>query len=384
MNCLALPPRPARLRPQPAACPVARPGARGGAVCAELRRRRRKQRAARRPHQRDLPVGTGHRQASRKPPHEHGGMYEYGSRVGVWRILREFDPARLPLTVFGVVMALERYPELVRLCGAGDEIANHGLRWIHYQHMPEATERGTCAVAMRPMRTAHRRQLAPLGWYTGRDSPNTRRLVADQGGFEYDSDYYGDDLPFWLQVQKTDGSAGAAPGGALHAGHQRHALRAGAGLQHRRPTSSVPARRLRRAVRRRRRAPRMMSIGMHCRLLGKPGRMRALQRFLDHMQARTSASGSAGASTSRGTGRPCTPSTPPPPSSGLDQLTAMLTLHRSMPPGQPTSRRCWTAPTNIRPGWRRAGLAEAALCQLAALKHALASSVREAGRANGN
>jgi peptidoglycan/xylan/chitin deacetylase (PgdA/CDA1 family) len=93
----------------------------------------------------------------------------------------------------------------------------------------------------------------PLGWYTGRDSPNTRRLVADYGGFAYDSDYYGDDLPFWMKVRKTDGSRGAAPGRAVHAGLQRHALRPAPGLLARRPLLPVHARHLRRALRRRRR-----------------------------------------------------------------------------------------------------------------------------------
>ncbi|MEQ1660253.1 MAG: polysaccharide deacetylase family protein, partial [Hylemonella sp.] len=124
------------------------------------------------------------------------GIYEYGSRQGVWRILREFEQRGLPLTVFGVATALQRSPEV---CSAfqelGHEIACHGLKWIHYQNLDEAVERAHMAQAMEILRqlTGER----ALGWYTGRDSPNTRRLVADYGGFEYDSDYYGDDLPFW-------------------------------------------------------------------------------------------------------------------------------------------------------------------------------------------
>jgi len=184
-------------------------------------------------------------------------MYEYGSRVGVWRILKEFDQRRLPLTVFGVVSALERYPELVaHFMARGDEIANHGLRWIHHQHMPEATERRHIRVASEQLRTLMG-GVAPAGWYTGRDSPNTRRLVVEQGGYEYDSDYYGDDLPFWLQVQKLAAGAkgrrkpGAASGGAVLAGYQRHALRAGAGLQYRRALLHLPARQFRCPVRRR-------------------------------------------------------------------------------------------------------------------------------------
>jgi peptidoglycan/xylan/chitin deacetylase (PgdA/CDA1 family) len=130
------------------------------------------------------------------------GIYEYGSRVGVWRILREFERRGLPLTVFGVTMALERCPEVTAaLVELNHEIACHGWRWIHYQSVDEATERAHMAVAMAAMhRLTGAREVgaaapatAPVhgaGWYTGRDSPNTRRLVADFGGFEYDSDYY--------------------------------------------------------------------------------------------------------------------------------------------------------------------------------------------------
>jgi len=110
-------------------------------------------------------------------------MYEYGSRVGVWRILREFERRGLPLTVFGVGMALQRYPELVHaFMEQGHEIANHGLRWIHYQNLPEATERRHMVLATHVLRDMTGGAW-PLGWYTGRDSPNTRRLLADQGGY---------------------------------------------------------------------------------------------------------------------------------------------------------------------------------------------------------
>ena len=133
-------------------------------------------------------------------------MYEYGSRAGVWRILREFDARKLPLTVFGVAMALERYPELVgEFMRRGHEIACHGLRWIHYQHMPEAAERRHVDIATQVLKELSGGAW-PLGWYTGRDSPNTRRLVVEHGGYEYDSDYYGDDLPFWAEVEKSDGT----------------------------------------------------------------------------------------------------------------------------------------------------------------------------------
>ncbi|MBL8312258.1 MAG: allantoinase PuuE [Rubrivivax sp.] len=210
-------------------------------------------------------------------------MYEYGSRVGVWRILKEFDQRRLPLTVFGVVSALERYPELVaHFMARGDEIANHGLRWIHHQHMPEATERRHIRVASEQLR-ALMGGVAPAGWYTGRDSPNTRRLVVEQGGYEYDSDYYGDDLPFWLQVQKGDGSLAphlVVPY-SLDTNDMRYVQAQGFNTGEHFFTylrDSFDA-----LYAEGDETPRMMSIGMHCRLLGKPGRIGSLQRFLDHI-----------------------------------------------------------------------------------------------------
>ena len=218
------------------------------------------------------------------------GIYEYGSRVGVWRILREFERRGLPLTVFGVSMALQRCPEVTAAFRElGHEIACHGWRWIHYQGLDEAVEREHLQTGMRIIE-----QLAgerPLGWYTGRDSPNTRRLVADHGGFEYDSDYYGDDLPFWLQVRKSDGTLAphlvvpytldcndmrfALPQGYSHGGeffeYLRDAFDAHYAEGARDPADGGGG-------------PSMMSIGMHCRLLGRPGRIGALQRFLDHVQ----------------------------------------------------------------------------------------------------
>jgi peptidoglycan/xylan/chitin deacetylase (PgdA/CDA1 family) len=126
--------------------------------------------------------------------------------VGVWRLLGEFERRGLPLTVFGVGMALERYPDVTQaFVELGHEIASHGWRWIHYQDVDEEAERAHMAQAMASLQSlTGGRDPHGLGWYTGRDSPHTRRLVADFGGFAYDSDYYGDDLPFWLQVRTTD------------------------------------------------------------------------------------------------------------------------------------------------------------------------------------
>ena len=210
-------------------------------------------------------------------------IYEYGSRVGVWRLLREFERRGLPLTIFGVGMALQRSPEVTAaFVELGHEIACHGWRWINYQQVDEATERAHMQAGIEAIRqlTGH----SPLGWYTGRDSPNTRRLVADVGGFEYDSDYYGDDLPFWLQVRRSDGALAphlvvpytldandmrfALPQGFSHGDEFFEYLRDAFDVHYAEGDER----------------PSMMSIGMHCRLLGRPGRLRALQRFLDHVQ----------------------------------------------------------------------------------------------------
>jgi len=212
-------------------------------------------------------------------------IYEYGSRTGVWRILREFERRGLPLTVFGVGMALERHPELTRaFVELEHEIACHGWRWIHYQNVDEATEREHMRQCVEVIERLSGQR--PCGWYTGRDSPQTRRLVAEYGGFEYDSDYYGDDLPFWLQVVKSDGSAvpHLVVPYALDTNDMRFSLPQGFATGHdfymylRHAFDVLYAEGAQ--------APKMMSIGMHCRLLGRPGRFRALQRFLDHIATR--------------------------------------------------------------------------------------------------
>jgi putative urate catabolism protein len=210
-------------------------------------------------------------------------IYEYGSRAGVWRILREFDQRKLPLTVFGVSLALQRNPALVdALLAQGHEIACHGLRWLHYQHIDIETERTHMRQASEIIQHMTN-GLWPRGWYTGRDSPNTRKLVIEHGGFEYDSDYYGDDLPFYMPVTTSAGSIVkqlvvpytldandmrfATPQGFNTAQHFFEYLR-----------DSFDALYAEGAEQ-----PKMMSIGMHCRLLGRPGRIVALQKFLDHV-----------------------------------------------------------------------------------------------------
>lgn len=210
-------------------------------------------------------------------------IYEYGSRVGVWRILKEFEKRGLPLTVFGVAMALERNPEATAAFRElGHEIACHGWRWIHYQEVPEAVEREHMAIGMALMErlTGER----PLGWYTGRDSPNTRRLVADYGGFLYDSDYYGDDLPFWTRVTKTDGNTTPhliVPY-TLDANDMRFSLPQG--FSHGEEFFQYLKDSFDALYAEGEDSPRMLSVGLHCRLTGRPGRIRALQRFLDYLE----------------------------------------------------------------------------------------------------
>jgi putative urate catabolism protein len=215
-------------------------------------------------------------------------IYEYGSRAGVWRILREFERRRLPLTIFGVSMALERNPDVTAaFVELGHEIACHGWRWIHYQNVDEATEREHLRIGVHTIGRLTGK--APLGWYTGRDSPNTRRLVVEHGGFLYDADYYGDDLPFWTLVKTSRGDdvPHLVVPYTLDTNDMRFATAQGfsTGEQffaYLRDCFDV-------LYAEGEERPKMMSIGMHCRLLGRPGRFRALQRFLDHIEQRGNA-----------------------------------------------------------------------------------------------
>ena len=210
-------------------------------------------------------------------------IYEYGSRVGVWRILREFERRGLPLTIFGVGMALERYPDVASACvELGHEIAAHGYRRIHYQSVPEDIERAHMRQCIKTFETLTGSR--PLGWYTGRDSPRTRRLVVEEGGFLYDSDYYGDDLPFWMQVETSDGAMHphlivpytldtndmrfATPQGFNTGDHFLAYLKDAFDVLYAEGEQT----------------PRMLSVGLHARLIGRPGRFAGLQRFLDYVQ----------------------------------------------------------------------------------------------------
>jgi allantoinase len=218
-------------------------------------------------------------------------IYEYGSRAGLWRLLRMFEDRGLPLTVFGVAMALKRNPEAVAAFQQlGHEIACHGLRWISYQNVDEATERAHMQEAMAIIKDLT--GAAPQGWYTGRDSPNTRKLVVEHGGFRYDSDYYGDDLPFWEPVAHTDASGAAALQPhlvvpyTLDTNDMRFAAMQGfnSGTQFfdylKDSFDVLYAEGDPNGLNQ----PKMLSIGLHCRLVGRPGRAAALARFLDYVQ----------------------------------------------------------------------------------------------------
>lgn len=204
-------------------------------------------------------------------------IYEFGSRAGFWRIHREFTARRLPLTVYAVGMAIERHPEAgAAMVEAGWEVASHGYRWIDYQDVPEHIEREHIVRSVAAIEAAC--GVRPVGWYTGRVGENTRRLVVEHGGFLYDSDSYADELPYWTEV---DGRAHLIVPYTLDANDMRFATSQGfnAGDQffaYLRDSFDVLY--AEGADR-----PKMMSVGLHCRLIGRPGRFAALQRFLDHV-----------------------------------------------------------------------------------------------------
>lgn len=207
-------------------------------------------------------------------------IYEYGSRAGFWRLHRLFTERGIPVTVYGVAMALERNPDAVAgMLEADWEIASHGYRWIDYQYASEAEEREHIARAIE----IHTRVTGsrPLGWYTGRTSPNTRLLVLEAGGFLYDADSYADDLPYW--VDGLNGDPHLVIPYTLDANDMRFATNQGfnsgdqffAYLRDAFDTLYAEGET----------APKMMSVGLHCRLVGRPGRAAALARFLDHVQS---------------------------------------------------------------------------------------------------
>ena len=203
-------------------------------------------------------------------------IYNYGSRVGVWRVLDLFRTFDIPLTVFAVAMALERNPAVAGAAlDAGNEICSHGYRWIDYQYVAEDVEREHLRRAVEIIgRICGAR---PLGWYTGRTSPNTRRLVAEEGGFLYDADAYDDDLPYWVEEA---GKPHLVVPYTLDCNDMRFATPQGfnSGDQffgYLKDSFDV-------LYAEGERTPRMMSVGLHCRLVGRPGRLAALRRFLEY------------------------------------------------------------------------------------------------------
>ena len=218
-------------------------------------------------------------------------IYEYGSRAGLWRLLRMFEERKLPLTIFGVARALQRNPDaVVAFRELGHEIACHGLRWISYQNIDEETERKHMAEAVSIIRGLT--GSAPLGWYTGRDSPNTRRLVMEHGGFAYDADSYADDLPYWENVTHRDanGKQSSAPQlivpYTLDSNDMRFAALQGfnSGTQFFDYLKDAFDVLYAEGDPRGLNQPKMLSVGLHCRLIGRPGRAAALARFLDYIQ----------------------------------------------------------------------------------------------------
>lgn len=201
-------------------------------------------------------------------------VYEYGSRVGVWRLRRLFAQHQVPVTVFAVGAAVERYPDpVIALHGDGHEICSHGQRWIDYQYVDEATERAHMQQAIAALDSAVGER--PLGWYTGRTSPNTRKLVVEEGGFLYDADDYSDDLPFW---NHDHGKPHLVIPYTLDANDMRFATSQGfnAGeqfYQYLKDSFDV-------LYAESEHTPRMMSVGLHCRIAGRPGRFAALERFI--------------------------------------------------------------------------------------------------------
>ena len=206
-------------------------------------------------------------------------LFEYGSRAGFWRLMRVFGQRGIPVTVLAVGMALERNPEAATaMVSAGHEVASHGWRWFDYQYVDESTERAHMRMTIEVIeRLAGAR---PVGWYTGRVSERTRRLVVEEGGFLYDSDSYADDLPYWVEVAGRDHLVVPY---TLEANDMRFVAAQGfsAGDQfytYLKDTFDV-------LYAEGETKPKMMSVGLHTRLAGRPGRSAALARFTDYVQS---------------------------------------------------------------------------------------------------
>ena len=203
-------------------------------------------------------------------------MYEYGSRRGFWRLHRLFQEKKIPITIFGVAMALERNQDVCKAIKNGNyEVACHGWRWIDYQNVKKSTEKKDMKLAIKTIKKIFGKR--PLGWYTGRCSPNTRDLVFDNGGFLYDSDSYSDDLPYWeykknkkqliIPYTLDNNDMRFATNQGFNSGDQFYTYLKDSfdALYEEGKTN-----------------PKMMSVGLHCRLIGRPGRIQSLKKFLDY------------------------------------------------------------------------------------------------------
>ena len=204
-------------------------------------------------------------------------LYEYGSRRGFWRLHKLFQEKKIPITIFGVGMALEKNPEICKAIKNSDyEVASHGWRWIDYQNIKKSEEKKHMKLAIQ----AHKKIFGerPQGWYTGRCSPNTRDLVFEDGGFLYDSDSYSDDLPYWEVRNKkkqliipytldNNDMRFATNQGFNTGDHFFTYLKDSFDALYEEGKTN----------------PKMMSVGLHCRLIGKPGRIQSLKKFLDYI-----------------------------------------------------------------------------------------------------
>ena len=204
-------------------------------------------------------------------------LYEYGSRSGFWRLHKLFQEKKIPITIFGVGMALEKNPEICKaIKNANYEVASHGWRWIDYQSVKKSEEKKHMKLAIKKIKEIFGER--PLGWYTGRCSPNTRDLVFEEGGFLYDSDSYSDDLPYWEIRKKkkqliipytldNNDMRFVANQGFNTGDHFFTYLKDSFDALYEEGKTN----------------PKMMSVGLHCRLVGRPGRIQSLKRFLEYV-----------------------------------------------------------------------------------------------------
>ena len=204
-------------------------------------------------------------------------LYEYGSRSGFWRLHKLFQEKKIPVTIFGVGMALEKNPEVCKAVKESDyEVASHGWRWIDYQNISKSVEKKHMQLAIKTIKKIFGQR--PLGWYTGRCSPNTRDFVFEDGGFLYDSDSYSDDLPYWeirnnkkqliIPYTLDNNDMRFATNQGFNTGdHFFTYLKDSFDVLYEEGKTN----------------PKMMSVGLHCRLVGRPGRVQSLKKFLDYI-----------------------------------------------------------------------------------------------------